>query len=75
MLAFAVMLMALALTFNGQRLAQVSTASINGVVHDPTGASIPNAKIVMQNVKMSVENTTVSNGAVIYSIFNANPGH
>ena len=74
-LLFELMLMAVTLALPGQGLAQVSTASINGVVHDPTGASVPNAKIVLHNVQTSVENTTVSNGAGVYSIFGIIPGH
>ena len=54
--------------------AQLSTASINGVVSDPSGAVIPNASLVLQNVATSVENTTASNSAGVYVFLNINPG-
>ena len=43
--------------------AQISTASINGSVRDPSGANVSNAVVVLHNVDTSVENTTVSNSA------------
>lgn len=74
-LSLAAMLFAFGLAFLGQSFAQVSTASVNGVVRDSSGAAIPNAKIVLKNVETSVENTTVSNGAGVYSLFNLTPGN
>lgn len=55
-------------------LAQLSTASINGVVSDPQGAVIPGATIMLHNVATSVENTTVSNHAGAYVFQNITPG-
>ncbi|HEX4022653.1 MAG TPA: carboxypeptidase regulatory-like domain-containing protein [Acidobacteriaceae bacterium] len=52
----------------------MSTASLNGVVRDPSGAAIPNAKVVLRNIQTSVEHTTVSNSAGVYSIFSIIPG-
>ena len=74
-LLFALMLMAVTLALSGQGLAQLSTASVSGIVQDTTGARIPNAKIVLQNTLTSVTNTTISNGAGVYSFFSLNPGH
>lgn len=55
-------------------IAQVSTATINGVVRDPSGAVVPNASITLQNVDTSVENTTVTNKAGVYSIVSVKAG-
>jgi Carboxypeptidase regulatory-like domain/TonB dependent receptor len=73
-LIFAALFVILALILSIPSFAQVSTASINGVVTDPSGAAIPDATIVLRNVDTSVENTTVSNKAGVYSIFNITPG-
>ena len=48
----------------GSAGAQVSTASINGVIRDPTGAVIPGATIVLTNVDTSVERTSTANKRV-----------
>lgn len=69
-----VMLMMLVLALTGRAVAQVSTASISGIVHDPTGARIPKAKVVLRNLGTSVEHTTISNSSGVYSFFNINPG-
>ena len=49
-------------------LAQTITASVNGVVTDPTGAVIPNATIVATNVDTGVKTTSQSNGAGDYNL-------
>ncbi len=54
--------------------AQVSTASINGVIRDPKGAVIPGANIVLENVETSVQHPSVSNNAGEYVILNITPG-
>jgi hypothetical protein len=54
--------------------AQVSTASVNGVVRDPTGAVVADATIVLQNVDTAVENTTPTNKSGVYSLFSIKPG-
>ncbi len=60
MLSFLLLLLA------GSAGAQVSTASINGVIRDPTGAVVPNATIVLRNVDTSVERTSTANNAGAY---------
>jgi type 1 fimbria pilin len=47
----------------GSASAQVSTASINGVIRDPTGAVVPGASIVLTNVDTSVARTSTANTA------------
>ena len=54
--------------------AQVSTASVNGVIRDPKGAVIPGANIVLASVDTSVEHTSVSNGSGEYVFLNITPG-
>jgi len=54
--------------------AQLSSASINGSVHDSTGASVANATIKLQNIDTSVETTTSSNAAGSYGIVSITPG-
>jgi len=43
-----------------------STASLNGIVTDPTGAAVPNAKVVATNQATGVEKTTQSDEAGAY---------
>jgi hypothetical protein len=62
------------LLFADSAVAQVSTASVNGVVRDPQGAVIPGATIVLRSVETSVEHPSVSNGAGNYVILNITPG-
>jgi len=55
-------------------LAQLSTASLNGVVHDSSGAVVARAKVVLTNLATSVESSTVSNDAGNYVFLNIPPG-
>jgi hypothetical protein len=55
-------------------LAQLSTASLNGVVRDSSGAVVPRANIVLINVDTTVERTTVTNDAGNYVFQNITPG-
>ena len=55
--------------------AQLSTASLSGVIHDQSGANIPKANVVLRNVDTSVEKTTVSNSVGAYLFLNITPGH
>jgi hypothetical protein len=64
----------LPLCLAGLASAQVSTASVNGVVRDPQGAVIPGATIALRSVETSVEHTSVSNSAGNYVILNITPG-
>jgi hypothetical protein len=64
----------LLLLLAGTARAQVSTASVNGVVRDSAGAVVPGATIVLQNLDTSVQHPSVSNGAGAYVILNIPPG-
>ena len=54
--------------------AQLSTASLNGVIRDPSGAVLPHANVVLRNVETAVDRNTVSNDAGLYVFLNINPG-
>ena len=55
-------------------LAQVSTASINGVIRDANGAVIPGATVVLHSVDTAVEHSSISNSSGEYVLTNINPG-
>ena len=59
----------------GSAVAQVSTASINGVIRDPAGAVIPGATIVLRNIDTSVERTSTTNEAGAYGFVSIPPGN
>ncbi len=59
----------------GSASAQVSTASINGVIRDPTGAVVPDATIVLTNVDTSVARTSTANNAGAYGFVSIPPGN
>jgi hypothetical protein len=67
-LSFLILLLA------GSATAQVSSASVNGVIRDPNGAVIPGATIVLTSVDTSVERTSVSNGSGAYVFLDITPG-
>jgi hypothetical protein len=58
----------------GVGFAQLSTASVNGVVRDPSGAVISNASILLHNIDTATENTAVSNAVGAYVLLNIRPG-
>ena len=53
---------------------QLSSASLNGVVRDSTGAVLPNASVVLRNADTGVERNTVSNGVGNYVFTDIPPG-
>ncbi len=54
--------------------AQLSTASVNGVIRDQKGAVISGATVVLHNVDTSVDHASVSNNSGEYVILNITPG-
>ena len=54
--------------------AQLSTASLNGVVRDNTGAVVPKAQVVLRNSDTGVERNTLSNDTGTYVFADINPG-
>lgn len=59
------LLLLVCLAFSASANAQ-STAVLNGTVTDATGATVPNAKVVVKNVATSVEWTSQTDGAGAY---------
>ena len=55
-------------------VAQQATASINGVVKDPTGAAVANAQVQLTNVNTAVVRTTTTNTDGIYAFPTVVPG-
>jgi outer membrane receptor protein involved in Fe transport len=55
--------------------AQISNASINGTVHDSSGAVVPDAAILLKNTATGVETRTTTNDQGIYIILNILPGN
>src|SRR5579859_6338864 len=58
----------------GSAKAQVSSASLNGVVRDPQGAVVPGATVTLTNVETNVDHPTVTNSAGAYVILSITPG-
>ena len=55
-------------------LAQLSTASLNGVIRDSSGAVVVRANVVMMNLETAVERTTATNDAGNYVFESITPG-
>jgi hypothetical protein len=53
---------------------QISTASLNGVVKDSTGAVIPNAAVTLLNLDTNVKRVTASNTDGAYAMVSILPG-
>nr|WP_306459726.1 carboxypeptidase regulatory-like domain-containing protein [Edaphobacter lichenicola] len=58
-----------------QSAAQLSTASVNGVIRDQSGAVIPGATVILRNVDTAVAIDTKTNTTGTYGLFNITPGH
>ncbi|HVT94095.1 MAG TPA: TonB-dependent receptor [Bryobacteraceae bacterium] len=54
--------------------AQLSTASVTGVVRDPSGSIMAGVKVTLRNVATTVEHTVTSNSAGNYVFLNITPG-
>src|SRR4051794_22953554 len=49
-------------------------ASLQGVVHDPSGAVVPGANLTLQSTETSISRTTTSNTSGAYSFPGLAPG-
>src|SRR4051794_9425398 len=54
--------------------AQLSSASVTGVVRDPSGSIVPEVKLTLRNLETSVERSAASNEAGNYVFLNVTPG-
>jgi outer membrane receptor protein involved in Fe transport len=68
------MLVVIWLSLPARAPAQVSTATVNGTVHDSSGAIIPGATVVLHNVDQNVDRTVTTNEVGYYVIENIIPG-
>jgi len=64
----------LAIFFSAPSFAQVAGGRLSGTVSDPSGAGIPEAKLVIKNVATGVERTVTTNADGFYSTVNLLPG-
>jgi outer membrane receptor protein involved in Fe transport len=63
------------LSFPAKTQAQISTATINGTVHDSSGAVVPGASVVLHNVDQNVDRTVTTNDVGYYVIENIISGN
>ena len=56
-------------------IAQVDMGSISGVIHDPSGAAVPNAKIVLTNEDTNISTSTTSGAEGQYTFSPVKAGH
>jgi hypothetical protein len=70
----AILMAVLLATISIPALAQISTASVSGVVRDPAGAVVPKASVALLNVATGVERRSASNEAGNYVFLNVPPG-
>lgn len=69
-----VMLLSFAGLMPPAAMAQQATATVNGVVEDPTGAAIPNAQVGLSDLSTGVTRTTTTNSAGLYTFLSVVPG-
>lgn len=69
----AALVLSISLLISGVVFAQSDLGTISGFVKDPSGATIPNAKVTVRN-KSGIERTTTTNEAGYYTITNLPPG-
>src|SRR5260370_27293078 len=62
------------LLLSGTGFAQLSTASLSGVVKDSSGAAVPKSKVMLKNVATAIEHTTTTNDAGAYLFVDIIPG-
>ncbi len=58
----------------GPAFAQSDNANVNGLIKDPSGATIPQAKVVLINEATGLKRETTSNESGVYSIPTVPPG-
>src|SRR5215471_19560444 len=65
---FKIMAVAILLICSSATWAQTITGGVNGIVTDPSGAVIPNAKVAATNVETGVVTETTTNNDGLYNI-------
>src|SRR5580698_576344 len=51
----------------GSAIAQVTAGSLNGTVHDTTGAVVPEATVILKNEATTSDRSTTSNSSGVFS--------
>jgi hypothetical protein len=69
-----VVLLSIACLIAPAAMAQQATANVNGVVKDPSGASVANSQVALTNVNTGVVRRTTSNADGIYDFPSVVPG-
>ena len=67
-------LVLMGIIFSSIALAQGTTATLNGVVSDPAGATISGAQVEVQNVGTNFTQTVETNDSGLYSVSQLLPG-
>src|SRR5579864_8776393 len=67
LVAVLVCVLSILLTYPAITLAQESVGAITGVIHDPSGAVVPNASVTARAVSTGVETKVKSNSAGAYA--------
>jgi Carboxypeptidase regulatory-like domain/TonB dependent receptor len=71
----AAMVLSLGLLVPASTLAQVDMGSISGVIRDPSGAGIPNAKVMLTNEDTNISASTTAGSEGRYSFSPVKAGH
>src|SRR5207247_2123061 len=61
--------------FSGTAYAQLSSASVTGVVRDPSGSVVAGVKLALTNLDTTVKHTAESNSAGNYVFLSIPPGN
>jgi outer membrane receptor protein involved in Fe transport len=69
-----VLLLALFVFDSRPVLAQGTAATLTGVVSDPSGAPVPNARVAIENVDTGIVSSTTTDAKGFYSVTNLQPG-
>lgn len=64
----------LLLTLTGPAWSQSFTAAVRGVVTDPTGAAVPNAKVIITEAERNVQHPTTTDDQGRYHVSALPPG-
>ena len=67
-------LLAIVVLLAAQAVAQVSTATLLGIVKDATGSSVPAATVTVKSMDTGLERTTGTDGGGNYTVPNLQPG-
>jgi outer membrane receptor protein involved in Fe transport len=64
----------LSLLMSGAALGQTTTATVSGIILDPSGAAVPEAQVTVKNTDTGATRSTTTDGEGRYSIASLSPG-